>query len=57
MANHMKFCGCRSCRRGMHTKSGGEVVKKAVRKARRSAKRKLKRSEEPDPKSSVGYTD
>lgn len=41
----------------MHTKSGGETVKKAVRKARRSAKQKLKQGEEPVPQSSVVYTD
>jgi hypothetical protein len=57
MPNHMKFCGCRRCRSGMHTKSGGDVVRKAVRKARRSAKQKLKQRKEPDPRTSVEYTD
>ena len=53
----MKFCGCRRCRSGMHTRSGGETVKKAIRKGRRSARQKLKQGEEPVPQSSVGYTD
>ena len=57
MPNHMKFCGCRRCRSGMHTKSGGDVVRKVVRKARRAAKQKLRHGKEPAPKLSVEYTD
>jgi hypothetical protein len=57
MPNQMKFCGCRRCRSGLHTKSGGLTVKKIVRKTRRTAKQQLKRGEEPPPKFSVEYTD
>jgi len=57
MASYLKFCGCRQCRRGLRTKSGGEIVKQAIRKFRRSAKQTLKRGEEPTHKISVPYTD
>ena len=57
MPKHMKFCGCRRCRSGMHTKSGGDAVRKVVRKVRRSAKQSLKQDKEPAPKVSVEYTD
>lgn len=57
MPSPLKFCGCRTCRRGMHTKTGGSYVKKVVRRARRAAKRALRRGEEPVPAVSVGYTD
>jgi hypothetical protein len=57
MPNHLKFCGCPRCRSGMHTKSGGKMVKRVVRRSRRTAKVKLKKGEEPEPKSSVDYTD
>jgi len=57
VSNHMKGCSCRRCRSGMHTKAGGETVKKVIRKVRRVAKQKLKQGEEPEPKSSLEYTD
>jgi Tfp pilus assembly protein PilP len=57
MPNHMKFCGCRHCRKGMRSKSEGDKLKKFVRKVRRSAKMKIKEGEEPEPKVSVPYTD
>lgn len=57
LPNHMKFCGCRRCRTGMHTTTGGAVILRAIRKARRSAKQLLKRGKEPAPTISVEYTD
>ncbi len=57
MPNHLKFCSCRRCRSGMHTKTGGKVVKKVVRKVRRTTKQKLKHGEIPEPKVGVEYTD
>lgn len=57
MGNHMKFCGCKHCRRGMHCKYGGEIVRVTVRKARRKAKQDLKQGKEPEPTISVPYTD
>ena len=57
MSNHLKFCGCRLCRRGMHTKNGGKTVQRTIRKFRRAAKQKLKKGEEPAFKISVPYTD
>ena len=57
MANHMKLCGCRHCRRGLHTPNGGEIARHAVRGARRRAKQALRRGETPDPVFGVDYTD
>lgn len=56
MANHMKFCGCKSCKAGMH-RGMGWVVKAAIRKLRRQTKQELKQGKEPTNKVSVPYTD
>lgn len=56
--NHMKFCGCRGCRVGMHRGSwGGAVVRRAVRRFRHAAKVALKRGDTPDRIAGVPYTD
>lgn len=57
MGNHMKFCGCKQCRRGMRTKYGGQIVLLTVRRARRKAKEALRQGKEPAPAESVPYTD
>ncbi len=57
MPNHMKACGCRQCRKGMHTKAGGATVRAAVRKKRKAVKAALKKGTEPPDKGSVPYTD
>ena len=57
MGNHLKGCGCRRCRSGMHTKFGGKQVQKVIRSVRRTAKQALRKGEEPPPAKSVGYTD
>ena len=57
MGNHLKCCGCRRCRSGMHTKYGGILLQKFIRSVRRVAKQALRRGEEPPPTRSVGYTD
>ena len=58
MGNHMKGCSCRRCRSGMHTKYGGELLRKLIRSIRRKAKRTPRRlGEEPDPCTSRGHTD
>lgn len=58
MANHMKLCGCRQCRAGMHTKSGSKILRRAIRVARKAVKRSLKAGDEkPHPKFGVEYTD
>ena len=57
MSNHLKFCGCRLCRRGLHTKIGGEIVQRTIRKFRRTAKQKLKKGKEPVLKISVPCID
>jgi hypothetical protein len=55
----LKFCGCGSCRRGMHHKPGsGWVVDYTRRKWRRLVKKMLKEGEEDIPEHfSVPYTD
>jgi len=57
MGNHMKGCGCRRCRSGLHTKAGGKQVRKALQSARRATKQSLRRGEEPPPTNSIAYTD
>jgi hypothetical protein len=57
MGNHLKGCSCRRCRSGMHTKYGGELLRKIVRSIRRTVKQALRRGEEPPPCRSRGYTD
>lgn len=59
MPNHMKFCGCRSCRSGMHRHRNGKsaVVRRAARKLRRRTKVSLRNGEEPPRVVSVPYTD
>jgi hypothetical protein len=57
MANHMKACSCRACRRGLRTPSGSAEVQRGIRKARHAAKQALRRGDTPDPAFSIGYTD
>lgn len=57
MGNHLKFCGCDKCRRGMRGRYGGEIVLLTVRRARRKAKEALRQGKEPKPTESVPYTD
>lgn len=55
MGNHLKGCGCRRCRMGMHTKYGGKLLQKIIRSVRRAANLALRRGEEPPPTQSIGY--
>lgn len=56
--NHLKFCGCRSCREGMHRGNGRtSIVRRVVRRFRRQTKEALRRGEEPPKALSVPYTD
>ena len=57
MANHMKVCSCRACRRGLRTPSGSAEVQRGIRKARHAAKQALRRGDTLDPAFSIGYTD
>ena len=57
MGNHMKGCGCRRCRSGMHSKFGSKLMRKLIRGVRRAAKMALRRGDEPPPCASRGYTD
>ena len=57
MSNHMKKCGCKSCRRGMHSKYGGVIMRLKIRVNRRNAKLALKKGQDPDNLISVPYTD
>jgi len=53
----VKFCGCPSCKRGMHTPTGGEVVRAAIRKNRHNAKVALKKGNEVTFTVGCEYTD
>lgn len=57
MANHLKFCSCRSCRLGRHTKAGGKVIRAIIRKQRHDTKLALKQGREPERIHGVPYTD
>ena len=58
MANHIKFCSCGQCRRGLRTASGSEMVRHIVRKNRRKVKQALRSgSEDAERVVSVPYTD
>lgn len=58
MPNHMKFCGCKSCRRGRSSGGGMKwLVTAIVRKFRRKAKQDLKQGKTPDKVISCPYTD
>jgi len=57
MGNHLKGCGCRRCRSGMHTKYGGLLLQKFIRSVRRATKQTLRRVEEPPTTRSLGSTD
>ena len=53
----MKMCSCRTCRRGLRTKGGSDLVRQAVRSERRKAKTELKQGKTPANNFSVEYTD
>jgi len=57
MGNHLKGCGCRRCRAGMHTRGGGFMLQRVIRKIRRIGKMMLRRGQEPPPTHSLEYTD
>lgn len=58
MPNHLKFCGCKMCRSGMHHRPMMEaIVRRAVRRLRHLTKLALRRGEEPPPAIGVGRTD
>jgi hypothetical protein len=58
VGNHMKFCGCGMCRRGLHRGQFGDVTaRKAIRKFRRMTKDALRKGDEPPKAISVPYTD
>ena len=57
MPNHLKFCGCKACRKGKHTPAGSDTVREAIRKDRKAVKAALKKGEEPPRKAGVTYTD
>ncbi|MBN9522213.1 hypothetical protein J0H58_27455 [bacterium] len=58
MPNHLKFCGCPTCRSGMRARGKmAAKVLRAVRRLRRAAKLALRRGEEPPPAVGVERTD
>lgn len=57
MPNHMKFCGCRACRWGMHHTARARWVRRLVRSFRRKTKEALRAGHEPPRVIHVPYTD
>lgn len=57
MANHLKFCGCTSCKRGKHSPAAKTRTRLVVRKNRHDAKVALRHGEETMNMSSAGRTD
>jgi hypothetical protein len=57
MGNHLKFCSCRQCRKGLRSKAGGEEVRATIRKDRKAVKAALRQGDEAQRKTSVPYTD
>ena len=57
MSRELKFCSCKSCRKGRHRPGSKSEIKRASRRLRKSAKAALKRGEEPPSKTSVSFTD
>jgi hypothetical protein len=57
MANHIKFCSCRGCKAGRHTRGGKLTIQQAVRTNRHKTKAALKSGKDTVETFSVGYTD
>jgi hypothetical protein len=57
MSNHLKFCGCKTCRAGRHRPGAKTTIKRASRRLRHDAKAALAKGKEPPDKTSVSYTD
>lgn len=57
MSNVIKFCSCRMCKRGKHTKTSRFYSKIAMRRLRRETKVALRQGREPERLISIPYTD
>ena len=56
MPNHMKFCGCKTCRTGRHRPGAQSMITRANRSLRHGAKTALVKGKEPPDKTSIGYS-
>jgi hypothetical protein len=57
VSNHLKFCGCKTCRAGRHRPGAKTTIQRASRRLRHDAKAALAKGKEPPDKASVSYTD
>jgi hypothetical protein len=57
MPNHLKFCGCKTCKAGRHRPGAKSTIKRASRRLRHDAKAALAKGKDPPDKTGVGYTD
>jgi len=57
MPNHLKFCSCRQCKAGRHSKAGKATVRATIRADRKAVKAALSKGDYPPRKAGVPYTD
>jgi hypothetical protein len=57
MPNHLKFCSCRQCKAGRHSKAGKATVRATIRADRKAVKAALSKGDDPPRKAGVPYTD
>jgi hypothetical protein len=57
MPNHLKFCGCKTCKAGRHRPGAKSTIKRASRRLRHDATAALAKGKDPPDKTGVGYTD
>jgi hypothetical protein len=55
--NHIKFCGCRACKRNKHAPSTKVETKTIIKSNRRKVKLALEQGKEIPGVMSIGYTD
>jgi hypothetical protein len=57
MSNAAKFCSCKACKAGRHSKGSKARTRAAMRSARHAAKQTTKHGTEPPPAKSIPYSD
>jgi len=57
MSSAAKFCSCKACKAGRHSKGSKARTRAAMRSARHAAKQTTKHGTEPPPAKSIPYSD
>ena len=57
MSNAAKFCSCKACKAGRHSKGSKSRTRATMRSARHAAKQITSRGTEPPPVKSMPYSD